>query len=60
MDNVYTCFVSEDVKGNNQGAMLGIFEDLGDACDRRDKFNEKYSHMVASVEEMKITKKINK
>lgn len=58
MDRVYVCYISEDIKYNNQGQIIGVFEDASMACQERDRFNEKYSYMIADVIDQEIVKSI--
>lgn len=58
MDKVYICLITEDVKYDNQGTILGVYEDYGMASKERDDFNEKYNYMIADVIESMIIKKI--
>lgn len=56
MREVYICYIEEDIKYDNQGQILGVFEDLNMACKERDRFNEKYSYMCAQVIRKEIIK----
>lgn len=58
MDRVYVCLVTEDIKYDNQGRVLGVFEDFEMASKARDDFNDKYSYMIADVIEERIIRSL--
>lgn len=35
MDRVYVCYISEDIKYNNQGQIIGVFEDASMGLSRK-------------------------
>lgn len=58
MDGVYVCLITENIKYDNQGRVLGVFEDFEMASKSRDDFNDKYSYMIADVIEERVIRSL--
>lgn len=57
MDKIYICLITEDVKYDNQGTILGVYEDYSMASKKIDSFNNEHNYMIADVIEKVIIKK---